>query len=63
MTKFLVIALLAILLASASVAVFDLISIIRLKAKCRRLKRELDQAIADAEKRIHDHDDREESRL
>ena len=38
------------------------ISLSCIKAKCRRLEREFGQAIADAEKRIRDRDNREKDR-
>ena len=41
-----------LLCAYASLGIFYAISMIRLKAKCRRITRELDQAFADAENRV-----------
>ena len=54
MTDFLLLSLLNLLCAYALWGVMYFISLSRIKAKCRRITRELDQAFADAENRVKD---------
>ena len=50
MNEFLLLFLLTLLSAYALLGVMYAISLSRIKAKCRRITRELDQAFADAER-------------
>ena len=52
MTDFLLLFLLSLLCAYAPLGVMYFIWLRRIKAKCRRITRELDQAFADAENRV-----------
>lgn len=58
MTDFLIIFFATLLSPLALLGVIYAISLSRIKAACRRLEREFDQAIADAEKQINDRENR-----